>query len=51
MLVREWQAKGGAVELHLYEKGGHGYGYPGRKGTTTMQWPADFWPGCARKAS
>lgn len=41
-LVRDWQARGGAVELHLYEKGGHGYGYPGRKGTTTTRWPADF---------
>ena len=41
-LIPAWQAKGGTVELHLYEKGGHGYGYPGRKGTSTMQWPADF---------
>jgi acetyl esterase/lipase len=41
-LIPAWQAKGGAVELHLYEKGGHGYGYPGRPGTSTLQWPADF---------
>jgi acetyl esterase/lipase len=41
-LVRDWQARGGAVELHLYEKGGHGYGFPGRPGTTTTHWPADF---------
>lgn len=41
-LIPAWQAKGGSVELHLYEKGGHGYGYPGRPGTSTMQWPADF---------
>jgi acetyl esterase/lipase len=41
-LIPAWQAKGGAVELHLYEKGGHGYGYPGRPGTSTTQWPADF---------
>jgi len=41
-LIPAWQAKGGTVELHLYEKGGHGYGYPGRPGTSTMQWPADF---------
>jgi acetyl esterase/lipase len=41
-LIPAWQAKGGSVELHLYEKGGHGYGYPGRKGTSTMQWPAAF---------
>lgn len=41
-LVTGWQAKGGTVELHLYEKGSHGYGYPGRPGTSTLQWPADF---------
>jgi acetyl esterase/lipase len=41
-LIPAWQAKGGTVELHLYEKGGHGYGYPGRPGTSTLQWPADF---------
>jgi acetyl esterase/lipase len=41
-LIPAWQAKGGAVELHLHEKGGHGYGYPGRPGTSTTQWPADF---------
>lgn len=41
-LIPAWQAKGGSVELHLYEKGGHGYGYPGRKGTSTTQWPSDF---------
>ena len=41
-LVRDWQAKGGTVELHLYEKGGHGWGFPGRPGTTTTHWPADF---------
>lgn len=41
-LIPAWEAKGGTVELHLYEHGGHGFGYPGRKGTTTTQWPADF---------
>lgn len=41
-LVSAWQAKGGAVEFHLYERGGHGYGFPGHKGTTTTQWPADY---------
>ena len=41
-LIPAWQAKGGAVELHLYEKGGHGFGYPGRPGTTTLHWPEDF---------
>lgn len=41
-LIPAWEAKGGPVEVHLYEHGGHGFGYPGRKGTTTMQWPGDF---------
>jgi acetyl esterase/lipase len=41
-LIPAWEAKGGAVELHLYEKGGHGWGFPGRPGTTTLQWPSDF---------
>ncbi len=41
-LIPAWEAKGGGVELHLYEKGGHGFGYPGRSGTTTLRWPADF---------
>ena len=41
-LIPAWEAKGGAVELHLYEHGAHGFGYPGRKGTTTLQWPGDF---------
>jgi acetyl esterase/lipase len=42
-LIPAWQGKGGAVELHLYERGGHGFGYPGRKGaSSTTQWPADF---------
>ena len=41
-LIPAWQTKGGTVELHLYEKGGHGFGYPGRKATTTLRWPGDF---------
>jgi acetyl esterase/lipase len=41
-LIPAWEAKGGAVELHLYERGGHGFGYPGRKGTSSTQWPSDF---------
>ena len=41
-LIPAWQAKGGTVELHLYEHGGHGFGYPGRPGTSTLQWPSDF---------
>jgi acetyl esterase/lipase len=41
-LIPAWEAKGGSVELHLYEKGGHGFGYPGRPGTTTLGWPDEF---------
>lgn len=33
-LVRDWQAAGRAVELHLYQHGGHGFG-PGIPGTTS----------------
>jgi acetyl esterase/lipase len=41
-LIPAWEARGGSVEIHLYEHGGHGFGYPGRAGTTTTQWPNDF---------
>jgi acetyl esterase/lipase len=41
-LINAWRAKGGAVEFHLYEKGGHGYGFAGTPGTTTVNWRADF---------
>ncbi|MHA4838195.1 alpha/beta hydrolase [Sphingopyxis sp. MSC1_008] len=41
-LVSAWRAKGAPVELHLYSKGGHGYGYAGVPGTTTVHWPEQF---------
>jgi dienelactone hydrolase len=41
-LINEWRAKGGTVEFHLYEKGGHGWGYPGAAGTTTELWGQEF---------
>jgi acetyl esterase/lipase len=41
-LINAWRAKGGEVEFHLYEKGGHGFGYPGKPGTTTMHWADEF---------
>lgn len=41
-LINAWRANGGAVEFHLYEKGGHGYGFAGTPGTTTVNWRADF---------
>lgn len=41
-LINAWRAKGGSVEFHLYEKGGHGYGLAGTSGTTTVEWPNDF---------
>jgi acetyl esterase/lipase len=41
-LIPAWEAKGGAVELHVYEHGGHGFGFPGRPGTTTLGWPDAF---------
>jgi len=41
-LLPAWREKGGTAEFHLYETGGHGWGYPGRTGTSTTQWPADL---------
>lgn len=41
-LIKAWQDKGGAFELHFYEKGGHGYGFAGTKNTTTPLWPSQF---------
>ena len=36
-LVRAWQAKA-PVELHLFENGGHGFGFSGGAGTTAANW-------------
>lgn len=41
-LLNAWRAKGGTVEFHLYDKGGHGYGFSGTPRTTTVNWPQDF---------
>lgn len=41
-LLQAWRSKGGAVEFHLYEKGGHGFGFPGREGTTSRHWSDEF---------
>jgi dienelactone hydrolase len=41
-LLNAWRAKGGTVEFHLYDKGGHGYGLAGTPRTTTVHWPQDF---------
>lgn len=41
-LVSAWKATGATVELHLYARGGHGYGYSGVPGTTTVHWPEQF---------
>lgn len=38
-LVSAWRDAGGLVELHYYENGNHGWGFSGRKGTTTTAWP------------
>jgi acetyl esterase/lipase len=40
-LVEGWQRGGGAVELHYYERGGHGFGSI-EKGTTSDAWFAQF---------
>ena len=36
------EPKAAGLDKASAEKGGHGFGYPGRKGTSTLQWPADF---------
>ena len=41
-LLNAWRTGGGTVEFHLYEKGGHGYGFAGTPGTTTVNWPGEF---------
>jgi dienelactone hydrolase len=41
-LINAWRARGGQIEFRLYEKGGHGFGFPGKEGTTTMHWGQEF---------
>jgi acetyl esterase/lipase len=40
-ILQAWQSAEAAAELHIYEKGNHGFGL-GRAGTTSSSWPADF---------
>lgn len=40
-VVRSWQEAGKPVELHFYERGGHGFGM-GKAGTTSAQWRGSF---------
>jgi acetyl esterase/lipase len=40
-LVESWQRANKPVELHVYQKGGHGFGL-GNQGTTTIGWPQSF---------
>jgi len=40
-IVESWKQAGAAVELHLYEKGGHGFGMR-RQGTTSDHWLEEF---------
>lgn len=40
-LYQDWYAAGHPSELHVYEKGGHGFGFA-NKGTSSDQWTADF---------
>lgn len=41
-LLPAWRAKGGAVEFHLFEKGGHGFGYPGPNSASSGRWGDQF---------
>jgi acetyl esterase/lipase len=40
-IYQAWRAKGLTAELHIYDKGGHGFGVT-PQGTTSDQWLADF---------
>lgn len=40
-LADSWRQAGRPVELHVYERGGHGFGM-GRAGTTSVGWPEAF---------
>ena len=41
-LAESWQRAGKPVELHVYQRGGHGYGL-GQLGTTTENWIEGFY--------
>jgi acetyl esterase/lipase len=41
-LVGAWQKAGKPVELHMYEKGGHGFGMK-KQGLSSDAWPEQFW--------
>jgi acetyl esterase/lipase len=40
-IFRRWTKAGLPAELHIYEKGGHGFGFR-RHGTTSDNWPASL---------
>lgn len=37
-LPDSWRRAGRPVELHVYEHGGHGFGFDGKPGTTSSGW-------------
>lgn len=37
-LPESWRRAGRPVELHVYEHGGHGFGFDGKAGTTSVGW-------------
>ncbi len=37
-LPESWRRAGRPVELHVYEHGGHGFGFDGKPGTTSLGW-------------
>jgi acetyl esterase/lipase len=41
-LIDAWRAAGRPVELHVYERGGHGFGVPGVANTTTVHMMDEF---------
>lgn len=41
-LLSAWREAGGSEELHFYARGGHGWGFNGAPGTTTVHWKDEF---------
>lgn len=41
-LLSAWHEAGGVAELHYYARGGHGWGFAGAPGTTTVHWKEEL---------
>lgn len=41
-LLTAWRSRKAPYELHLFERGGHGWGFNGLSGTTSTEWRQEF---------